>query len=55
MKKASIVAGAVIGAIGALGAGYVMGDNRMRRKIYRRGRSMMNKVEDTIGNFTSKY
>ena len=50
--KAGIITGAIIGALGAAGAGYALGDSRKRRKLYRQGRRMMEKAGDAIEGFT---
>ncbi|MCL2703680.1 MAG: hypothetical protein FWE91_08755 [Defluviitaleaceae bacterium] len=52
--KAGVVTGAIIGVIG-IGAGYVLSDGRARRKMCRQGRRMMEKAQDAIDDFTSKY
>lgn len=53
VRASSLLTGAILGAISAASAGYIMGDSRMRRRICRQGRQMLDKVEDTIDNFTS--
>jgi len=48
MKKTGIIVGTILGVAGIAGAGYALSNGRVRRKIYRKSKRMMENVGDAF-------
>ena len=46
MRKTGVIVGTILGVAGIAGAGYALSNSRVRRKIYKKGRNVMESIGD---------